>query len=93
MTAAPAREHRGSARHCAAPARAPGWHVERVTGLMAGSFTLVSLGLGRRDPRWRLLAGLIGTNLVAQALVGWCPASYLMHRLGLRTAAQRAVEG
>jgi hypothetical protein len=69
-----------------------GWPIERVVSLLAGSFTLVSLGLARyHDPRWRLMTGLIGTNLVMQAAVGWCPASLGMRLLGLRQARETAV--
>jgi hypothetical protein len=68
-----------------------GWPIERAVSLLAGTFTLLSLGLGRlHDPRWRLMTGLIGTNLVMQAAVGWCPASLAMRILGLRTARETA---
>lgn len=66
------------------------WPIERLVILLAGSVTLLTLLLGRRhDPRWRLLTGLIASNLVAQATIGWCPASLLMRRLGFRRAIDR----
>lgn len=70
-----------------------GWPIERLTSLLAGGFTLLTLALARiHHPRWRILSGLIGANLVAQAVTGWCPASLLMRKLGMRTAAQKALD-
>lgn len=67
------------------------WPIERLVILLAGSVTLLTLLLGRRhDPRWRLMTGFIATNLVAQATIGWCPASLLMRWLGFRRAIDRA---
>lgn len=71
--------------------RFDGWPVERVISLLAGSFILFSLGMGRvHHPRWRLMAGMIGTNLVFQARAGWCPASLAVRKLGVPTSAERA---
>lgn len=68
------------------------WPIERLVVLLAGAVTLLTLLLGRRHhPRWRLMTGFIASNLVAQATIGWCPASLLMRRLGFRRAIDRAV--
>jgi hypothetical protein len=32
---------------------------------------------------WLLLTAFVGVNLLLFAVVGWCPASLLMRRLGL----------
>jgi hypothetical protein len=62
----------------------PGWDVNRVVSLLAGTFILFSLVMGRlHDRRWRLMTGLIGANLILQAVAGWCPASLLVRRLGV----------
>ena len=67
-----------------------GWPIERLVILLAGAVTLFTLLMGRHhDPRWRLMTGFIATNLVAQAIVGWCPASLVMRRLGFRRAIDR----
>ncbi len=67
------------------------WPIERLVVLLAGGVTLLTLLLGRHhNPRWRLMTGFIATNLVAQATIGWCPASLLMRRLGFRRAIDRA---
>lgn len=67
-----------------------GWPLERVISLMAGTAILVTLSLARlHHRRWRLMTAFIGTNLVAQGTVGWCPASGALYKLGVRTAAER----
>ncbi len=71
--------------------RPQGWTIERVVSLMAGSMILATLTLGHtRSPRWRILTGFVGANLLLDAAVGWCPTSLLLHRLGVPTAAERA---
>jgi len=75
-------------RTCGLDTRA--WPIERLVSLLAGGVTLLTLLLGRRhDPRWRLMTGFIATNLIAQATIGWCPASLLMRWLGFRRAIDR----
>lgn len=70
--------------------RPQGWTIERVVSLMAGSMILITLTLGRtRSPRWRLLTGFVGANLLLDATVGWCPSSVALHQLGIPTAAER----
>jgi hypothetical protein len=76
----------------------PGWDVDRVVSLLAGGFTLFSLGMGRlHHRRWRVMTGLIGSNLILQAVAGWCPASLVLRRLGVparaRADAEQAVTG
>lgn len=72
--------------------RLRGWTLERAIHLLAGSVVLVTLGLGREhSARWRILTGFVGANLLLDAAVGWCPTSVLLHRLGLPTAAERAL--
>ena len=79
------REHEGmnaSATTPAPPKRT--WTVNRLTSVLAGSFTLFSLGMGRfHHRRWRLMTVLIGSNLILQGVAGWCPASLLMRRFGV----------
>ncbi|MEO8814786.1 MAG: DUF2892 domain-containing protein [Mycobacterium sp.] len=68
-----------------------GWPLDRAVSLMAGAIVLTTLILGRaHSSRWRILTGFAGANLLLNAIVGWCPASLLMHRLGVPTAAERA---
>jgi hypothetical protein len=95
-TPAPATDGAAAHETAAPPATVLGldtraWPIERLVVLLAGSVTLLTLLLGRHhDPRWRLMTGFIATNLVAQATIGWCPASLFMRRLGFRRAIDRA---
>lgn len=69
-----------------AGAASPAWDVERMVSLLAGSFTLFSLAMGRfHHRRWRMMTALIGSNLILQAVAGWCPASLMLRRLGVPT--------
>lgn len=69
-----------------------GWTLERTLHLMAGTAVLSTLALGRaHSPRWRVVTGFVGANLLLDAAVGWCPTSLLLHRLGIPTAGERAM--
>jgi hypothetical protein len=60
------------------------WTVERAVPLLAGTMVLVSLALAVAfSAWWLLLTVFVAMNLVFYSAVGWCPASLLMHRLGL----------
>ncbi|MFC9786974.1 DUF2892 domain-containing protein [Rhodococcus sp. NPDC127528] len=70
--------------------RHQGWTVERVVPLMAGVMVLLSLILTLAfSPWWLLLTGFVGANLVFYAVVGWCPASLAMERVGLERGSCR----
>ncbi|MHB8657619.1 MAG: YgaP family membrane protein [Solirubrobacteraceae bacterium] len=65
-----------------------GWPIERIVPLLAGAVIVGTLALGRaKDPRWRLMTTLVGTNLLLQGVTGWCPASGAMFKLGIRSAS------
>ncbi|TXI55061.1 YgaP family membrane protein [Mycolicibacter arupensis] len=69
-----------------------GWPLERVLHLIAGTIVLTSLTLGQLlDGRWRILTAFVGANLLFDAMVGWCPAKLLLHRLGINTTFERAL--
>jgi hypothetical protein len=68
-----------------------GWPIERVIPLMAGSVIVGTLALARlRNPKWRLMTGVVGANLMLQGTVGWCPASGALYKLGMPRARDRA---
>ena len=75
----------------ALPAR--GWTIERVVPPLAGMVVLASIALTLAfSPWWLLLTGFVGANLLLFGAVGWCPASLMLHRLGVpRLAAPRPV--
>jgi hypothetical protein len=67
-----------------------GWPIERVIPLMSGAVIVGTLALARlRNPRWRLMTGLVGANLMLQGTVGWCPASGVLYKLGVPSARGR----
>lgn len=71
--------------------RARNLPLDKVLNLLAGSMVLTSLALGRRaSPRWRMLTGFVGGNLLLSGVVGWCPSSLVLHRLGLRSTCELA---
>ena len=63
--------------------------VERALRLLAGSFVLLSLALGHWvNPYWYLFTGFVGLNLFQSGLTNWCPAMFVLKKLGLREARQ-----
>ena len=61
--------------------------VERGLRLVAGAFILLSLALGYWiSPYWYLFTALVGLNLFQSGLTNWCPAMFILKRLGLRPA-------
>jgi hypothetical protein len=58
-----------------------GWPLERALFAVAGSATLVSVGLTVVVSKWFvLLAGLVGMSQWLYVLTGWCPASLVLRR-------------
>ncbi|MFQ5537633.1 MAG: DUF2892 domain-containing protein [Gemmatimonadota bacterium] len=47
--------------------------LERIIRLIAGTFILLSLGLGWLvSPWWFLFTAFVGVNLIQSSLTGWC---------------------
>lgn len=52
---------------------------------MAGTFILLSLALGYGvSPYWYLFTAFVGLNLFQSGLTNWCPAMWMLGKLGLR---------
>ena len=61
--------------------------VERALRLMAGTFVLLSLALGHWvSPWWYLFTAFVGLNLLQSGFTNWCPAMYILGKMGLRRA-------
>ncbi len=61
--------------------------VERGLRLMAGFFILVSLAMGHWvSSYWYLFTAFVGLNLLQSGVTNWCPAMFLLKKLGLRSA-------
>ncbi len=68
--------------------------VERGLRLMAGAFILISLGLGYWiSPYWYLFTAFVGLNLFQSGLTNWCPAMFLLRKLGLRESLPPVSKG
>ena len=58
------------------------WPLERVLFALAGSMTLLSVGLAALVSPWfLLLAAFVGLNQWLFASVGLCPASLMLERV------------
>ncbi|MGA2967085.1 MAG: DUF2892 domain-containing protein [Terriglobales bacterium] len=58
--------------------------VERALRLIAGSFILLSLVLGRYvSPYWYLFTAFVGLNLFQSGFTNWCPMMTFLRRLGV----------
>ncbi|MGO9862758.1 MAG: DUF2892 domain-containing protein [Terriglobales bacterium] len=59
--------------------------VERALRMIAGSFILLSLALGHYvNPYWYLFTAFVGLNLFQSGFTNWCPAMFVLRKLGLR---------
>jgi hypothetical protein len=62
--------------------------IERALRLMAGTFVLLSVGLGYWvSPYWFLFTAFVGLNLLQSGFTNWCPAMWIFKKLGLRETA------
>lgn len=66
--------------------------AERGVRILAGTFVLVSLGLGAPgspvfvDARWLWLAVFVGANLLQSGFTRFCPAELFMRKAGVGSA-------
>jgi hypothetical protein len=68
--------------------------VERGLRLMAGAFILISLGLGYWiSSYWYLFTAFVGLNLFQSGLTNWCPAMFVLRKLGLRESVPLVSKG
>lgn len=64
--------------------------MENYIRAIAGTFVLVSLGLGHlHSPYWHLFTAFVGANLLQSAFTGLCPMETLLHKLGVAQPAAR----
>ena len=53
--------------------------------LIAGSFILLSVGLGWTVSPWfYMFTAFVGLNLAQSAITGWCPMMALLRRAGVQ---------
>ncbi len=59
--------------------------IHRWLRLIAGTFVLVSVGLGYFvNPAWYLLTAFVGLNLFQSAFSNWCPMMIFLRKLGVK---------
>ncbi len=62
--------------------------IERTLRLIAGTFVLLSLALGRwHSPNWYWFTAFVGLNLFQSGFTNWCPMMMFLRWLGVREAA------
>jgi hypothetical protein len=62
--------------------------IDRAVMAFAGSMILLSLALSQIiSPYWLLLTAFVGLNLLQAAFTGFCPAAFLLKRMGVRSGA------
>ncbi len=61
--------------------------MELYIRAIAGSFVLLSLGLGYlHSPYWHLFTAFVGANLLQSAFTKWCLMEDILAKLGLAKA-------
>ncbi|MFE3227960.1 DUF2892 domain-containing protein [Nocardia sp. NPDC059228] len=69
------------------------WSIDRIVPGLAGTVVLLSLVLVLAfSPWWLLLTALVAANLVLFGVVGWCPMTLLLQRLGVPRTGSPATE-
>ena len=58
--------------------------MEQYIRAIAGSFVLVSLGLGYvHSPYWHLFTAFVGANLLQSTFTRWCPMETMLEKAGV----------
>jgi len=61
--------------------------MEQYIRAIAGSFVLVSLGLGYLySPYWHLFTAFVGANLLQSAFTKWCLMENILAKMGIAKA-------
>lgn len=61
--------------------------MERYIRLIAGTFVLISLGLGYYvSPYWFLFTAFVGLNLIQSSFTKWCLMEDILAKLGVKRA-------
>ena len=70
--------------------------TEKVVRIVAGTFVLLSLGLGISgsplfvNSNFLWFTAFVGANLLQSGFTGFCPLESILRRLGVKSAAQAA---
>lgn len=64
--------------------------LDRMINAMAGTFILISLGLGAaaspifHNANWLWFTAFVGANLLQSSFTGFCPAAMIFKKLGAK---------
>ncbi|NLD38559.1 MAG: DUF2892 domain-containing protein [Desulfatiglans sp.] len=59
--------------------------IEHIIRAIAGSFILISLGLGYiHSPYWHLFTAFVGLNLLQSAFTKWCLMEEILTKFGVK---------
>lgn len=65
--------------------------LERWIRMFAGTFVVLSVVLSHlHSPYWLFVTLFVGLNLFQSSLTRFCPLESVLHRLGVRSEAERA---
>jgi hypothetical protein len=60
--------------------------IERALRMIAGALVVLSVALGHYvSPYWFLFTTFVGLNLFQSAFTNWCPAMWMLAKLGLKS--------
>jgi len=63
--------------------------IERGLRLMAGIVVTLSAVLAYfHSPMWLILTAFVGLNLIQSAFTNWCPAVWMLSKLGLHACCE-----
>lgn len=68
--------------------------IERAVRALAGTFILASLALGVEaspvfhSAHWLWLTAFVGANLFQSGFTGFCPPTFVLRKLGLKSCAE-----
>lgn len=65
--------------------------VERGLRLMGGSVVLLSVALAMlHSTSWLYLTAFAGLNMLQSAFTNWCPAVWILQKMGLKRCGETA---
>ncbi len=65
--------------------------IDKALFILAGSMIIISTLLAMfYSPNWHWFTLFIGANMIQSTFTGFCPPSFFMKKLGMKTSAELA---